>query len=136
VVAEARSEARAMVNSFRAPKEAAAAPAPAPRKGKDKGKAAVSDAPTPAGNGPDTELRPSTVFAAYSYQLHFEPVRAQSPDSGWRTTLTVRWGDGQEYSETHVFVSDVIPPEEFAYSLTFEEERQGAGDTQGTRETR
>jgi len=139
VVSEARSDARSMVNSFRAPK-AGAAPAPAPKrdKGKDKGKgkSAVVDNPTPAGNGPDTDPRQSSVFAAYSYQLHFEPVRPDLPDAGWRTTLTVRWGDGEEYSETHVFISDVIPEEEFKYSMTYEEERQGEGDTKGTRETR
>lgn len=134
VLEEARTDARARVNLHRPGR--AAAPAPAkPAKGKDA--AASSGISTPAGATPETEPRQSSVFAAYAYKLRFEPVQRELPEAGWRTTVTVNWGDGQEYRETLVVTPDWIPDEEFASSSSYEEERRGDDKgSKGSRETR
>jgi prepilin-type N-terminal cleavage/methylation domain-containing protein len=131
VLQEARTDARALVNRYRpdAPVKTAkpalgskAAPAP-------------SAFVTPAGDTDVTQPRPSAVFAAYRYTLRFAPVRREVPEAGWRTTVTIQWGDGQEYQVTEVMAADSIPDEEFATSSTYAEERAGVQDGK-TRETR
>lgn len=126
VLDEARSDARAYVNAFRPP---SAVPNPAVAKGRVKQEAAQGD--LPGGPGGVVPAKQSTVFSGYSYELRFEPVRRGFPEAGYRAGITVRWGDGQERTETVVVLPDVIPEEEFAYSLTFEEERAGTADRKG-----
>ncbi|MCE9634158.1 MAG: prepilin-type N-terminal cleavage/methylation domain-containing protein [Planctomycetes bacterium] len=131
VLQEARSDARALVNSYRPSKSGASQSGSA---AKDRA-ANTTGVASPAGQDPETQPKNSTVFAAYTYKLRFEPVRRDVPESGWRTTVTVNWGDGQEYAEAIVITSDVIPDEEFASSKTYEEERAGI-DAAKSREKR
>jgi prepilin-type N-terminal cleavage/methylation domain-containing protein len=134
VLEEARTDARSKVNLYRAGKVVAAAPKPV--KG-SKDAPVRAGIPTPAGSTPETEPRQSSVFAAYGYRLRFEPVRPDLLEAGWRTTVTVNWGDGQSYQETLVLTPDNIPDEEFASSTTYDEERRGEDQgSKGTRETR
>lgn len=131
VLAEARTDARSLVNSYRPkpPETGAAKPA-------GKGDPASSAGPTtPAGQSAETNPRNSTVWAAYQYVLRFDPVQRDVPEAGWRTTVTVNWGDGQSYQESLVITPDVIPDDEFAYSRTYELERAGQDDaTKGAKE--
>lgn len=126
VLDEARSDARAYVNAFRPP---SAVPNPAVAKGRVKQQAPQAD--LPGGPGGVVAAKTSTVFAGYSYELKFEPLRRGAPEAGYKTLITVRWGDGQERTETIVVLPDVIPEEEFAYALTYEEEREGTSDRKG-----
>ena len=121
VLAEARTDARSLVNSYRPGKASAAAP----KSGSKGGAPSASAQATPAGQTADTAPKASTVFSAYTYSLHFDPVRRDAPETGWRATVTVKWGDGQEYQQALVLVPDVIPDEEFGYSMTYEDERLG-----------
>lgn len=130
VLEEARTEARAMVNAYR-PNAPVKTVKPAPGA---KGTPAP-EVRSPAGAQSQTEPKASTVFAAYRYTLRFEPVRREAPEAGWRTTVTVNWGDAQEYQETQVLASDTIQDEEFASSMTYAEERAGVQSGK-TRETR
>lgn len=129
VLAEARTDARSLVNGFRPGKPSAKATSKS-------GGSSGSSQPTPAGQTADTEPKQSTVFAAYTYTIHFEPVRRDAPESGWRADITVHWGDGQEYPESVVLTPDVIPDEEFGYSLTYQEERQGDAGGKGVKEVK
>lgn len=148
VLEEARSHGRSLVNRYQAPKAAAAGaaaksgtkdkpPAATAGSAKDR-KAFVSTVSTPAGPATtDTEPKSSTVFAAYRYRLHFEPVRADAVEAGWKTTVVIEWGDGQSYQETLALRPDVIPDEEFASSISFAAERTGDDKgSKGTRESR
>jgi len=130
VLQEARSEARALVNTYR-PAAAGASAAPGKRA------APASDSSTPAGAEAATQPKMSSVFAAYTYVLHFDPVSRGAPEAGWRTSVTVNWGDGQQYQESMVIASDAIPEEEFAFSSTYAEERAGQDQApKATRESR
>jgi len=131
VLQEARSDARALVNAYRAPKSGTAQASSA---SKDRA-ATTTGLASPAGQDPETQPKNSAVFSAYSYTLRFDPVRREVPEAGWRTTVTVNWGDEQSYTESIVITSDVIPDEEFATSRTFEEERAGI-DAANAREKR
>lgn len=136
VLEEARTDARSLVNGYRPKMPAAGTVA---KKGDRSAPVAAEDSgPTsPAGQGSETNPRNSTVFAAYQYTLRFDPVQRDVPEAGWRTTMTVNWGDGQSYQETLVITPDVIPDEEFASSSTYAEERAGLDKaTKGTQETR
>lgn len=129
VLQEARADARALVNLYRPAAAVAGA-----KSATGKSAASASDSSTPAGAEAATQPKMSSVFAAYSYVLHFDPVQRGAPEAGWRTSVTVRWGDGQEYQESVVMSSDAIPDEEFAFSSTYAEER--AGEDQAPKATR
>lgn len=132
VLDEARSDARAHVNAYRPVSARPAAGARRRAGSSEKDAAAPSEFP----GGPEGRVpsKSSTVFQGYSYDLRFEPVVKGVPESGWRTTIRVTWGDAQEHVETTVFSPDVIPDEEFAYSLSYEEERAGTADRKGPKE--
>lgn len=130
VVAEARSEARSLVNRWRPAKPVAPAPGKKPSKDEP-----VVVPTTPAGAEAETAVKPSQVISGYQYSIRFDPVRRETPEAGWRTTITVTWGDRKSHQESRVLLADVIPDEELASSRTYEEER-AAMEAAGARETR
>jgi prepilin-type N-terminal cleavage/methylation domain-containing protein len=114
VVEEARHEARAIANSFQP----------------------SSTAQRPGGDDGKTEIKQSTLYPGYGYELAFAFVDRDVPEAGYDVVVTVRYGDGLEHAEQLVVASDTIPDEEFAVSRTYEEERAGLDDREGRRETR
>lgn len=132
VLQEARSEAHVIVDTFKPPKAAAAAAAIS----KDRSKKAASPDPMPGGPTGKVAEKQSSIHAGYRYEMQFSPVLRDVPESGYRTAITVRWGDGQEYVETLAVLPSSIPDEEFSYSQTFDEESAGRADRKGGRETK
>lgn len=133
VLEEARSDARSLVNTFR-PGGPRSGPGSASGSSRG-GSQGASASATPAGEKPETDVRPSRVFAAYAYQIRFEPVRRDVPDAGWKTTVTVKWGEDKTYTETLVLAPDVIADEEFTTSVSWDDEQAGRTGG-GVRETR
>ncbi len=121
VLEEARSEARSAVDAFR-PAAAISGARPA------NPKAPVSAARLPGGDSGKIPEKTSRLFEGYRYDLAFEELARGVPEAGFRTTITVRWGDQQSYSESLTLLPTSIPDGEFEYSSTFQEEEQDRAD--------
>lgn len=127
VLEEARSEARSLVDAFRPPAGQTTKP--------KNSKTPVSASRLPGGDSGKVAEKGSKVFEGYRYDLTFEELARGVPEAGYRTTITVKWGEDQQYTETLAVLPTSIPDEEFAFSLSYEEERSDKADGQG-RETK
>jgi len=114
VLEEARSDARAIANSFRATKGSA----------------------LPGGTDATFEPKTSALYVGYQWTSQFAHVDPQVPEAGYRVRVTVRFGDAQEHTENLIVGTDTVPAEEFQTSTTYEEQKAGEGDTSGGRESR
>jgi len=129
VLEEARFEARAMVNDFRAPGTGGTG-------GTGSGAPAGAVLAVPGGDDAKEGPKPSSLYAGYTYVLQFARADPAVPEAGFRVTVTLEWGDGQTQVEEITIAPDVIPEEEFQTSITYEAERRGTQDRGGTRETK
>jgi prepilin-type N-terminal cleavage/methylation domain-containing protein len=127
VVDEARHQAQTMVDAFRPATGPAAAPAP------KKGEKAAPVAYAPS----KVEGRKSDRYDGFNYDLTFEPRDRAVPEKGYDVTIVVHYGGGDlSTTATTTLMQTLIPPEEFASSLTWEEERKGLSQKDKPRESR
>ena len=118
VLDEARSEARSLVDGFRPGK---AGPV-------QRGKKPPAFAALPGGIDGRVALKTSRTYDGFGYEIAFAPVVRDVPEAGFRTAITVRWGDQQSYTESLTLLPTSIPDGEFDYSATFQEEEQDRAD--------
>ncbi|MFN0008160.1 MAG: type II secretion system protein [Planctomycetota bacterium] len=118
VLDEARSEARSLVDGFRPGKTGPA----------QKGRKPTTFAALPGGPDGKVALKTSRTYDGFGYEIAFTPVVREVPEAGFRTLLTVQWGDQQSYSESLTLLPTSIPDGEFEYSATFQEEEQDRAD--------
>lgn len=135
VVDEARHQAQAMVDAFK-PSTGPASPAPAPEgpSAKKGGKAAT----TPVAYAPaKIEGKKSDRYDGFDYDLTFEPRDRAVPEKGYDVTIVVHYGGGElSTTATTTLMQTLIPPEEFATSQTWEQERKGLSQNDKPRESR
>jgi prepilin-type N-terminal cleavage/methylation domain-containing protein len=115
VLDEARSEARSLVDGFKAGKPAAT----------KSGKRAGPVSNLPGGPEGKVEEKTSSVYLGYRYALRFEHVVRDVPDAGFKATISVKWGDDLSHEETLTVLPGNIPAEEFTFSATHAEEQAG-----------
>jgi len=113
VLEEARSYAQARVNGFD------------PVQAKETGRKAPGDE---EGKIPMVE---SGLYANYGFKIAFSPLDPAVPERGFDALISVHTNRVEEALrvESMVVAANLIPPEEFATSFTYEEERKGEDDT-------
>lgn len=129
VMDEARHDAQAIVDTFRVPKNT---PAATPVKKGAAKSAEPAASPTIPGK---VEGKRSTRFDGFTYDLAFEPRDRMVPEKGYDVSIVVHYGGGElSATSTTTLIATTIPEEEFAGSLTYEEEKAGLSNRDKPRE--
>jgi prepilin-type N-terminal cleavage/methylation domain-containing protein len=132
VMDEARHDAQQIVDTFRVPRNSGVTVLPAKAPGKPAAKAEPAAAPTIPGK---VDGKRSTRFDGFTYDLTFDPRDRNVPEKGYDVTIVVHYGGGELSATTQTtLIATTIAEEEFASSMTYEEEKLGIANRDKPRE--